>query len=486
MKKNTYKSKITGETYSGTTFKHLKDGAGDIFALIKVQSKILKENKEGKVIKGKKYYDWEAIKLIMKMPAGVEVIVMNLECIGFCKFEFGSIDKDLLFAISKYIQKTISEKQLDKLFEEFLIDLNKKNTLPKESQNTKIEQKVFKTSKEKIINKENINFFKKIKPLHYAIVIIIGIASLMIIYLLDNKIPAKETTYNNFNPRLDSEFYSEWDVYRSYTVPPNLSKSVFLKNDMSPVNGILTCKYGEVGLFVNGRREGIHKTWFKSSNNVDGQLRSISNFQNGKQIGSYKEYYRSSTIALTCTFVNGKIHGESIRYFMGYGNNVAIKCNYWMGILDGKYEEFSSSGEVLKQCFYKNGRRHGEYKEWNKKRQLKLKCNYYNGGLDGQYFKYYYNGRLEESGKYKYGFQVGEWKYWHRNGQLKGEGRFSGGNGTDMGSTGIPRNKREGKWSFWYEDGEFQGLHNYEYGEISYFPTQEIFNNGVDIFLETR
>lgn len=126
MKKNTYKSKITGETYSGTTFKHLKDGAGDIFALIKVQSKILKENKEGKVIKGKKYYDWEAIKLIMKMPADNEVIVMNLECIGFCKFEFGSIDKDLLFAISKYIQKTISEKQLDKLFEEFLIDLNKK------------------------------------------------------------------------------------------------------------------------------------------------------------------------------------------------------------------------------------------------------------------------------------------------------------------------------------------------------------------------
>ena len=153
MKKNTYKSKITGETYSGTTFKHLKDGAGDIFALIKIQSDILKENNEGKVIKGKKYYDWEAIKLIMKMPTENDIVFMNLECIGFCEFEFGSIDKDLLFALSKYIQKTISEKQLDKLFEEFLIDSNKKNTLPKESQNTNIEQKVFKTSKEKKNNK---------------------------------------------------------------------------------------------------------------------------------------------------------------------------------------------------------------------------------------------------------------------------------------------------------------------------------------------
>ena len=427
MKKNTYKSKITGETYSGTALKHLKDGAGDIFALIKIQSDILKENNEGKVIKGKKYYDWEAIKLIMKMPTENDIVFMNLECIGFCNFEFGSIDKDLLFALSKYIQKTISEKQLDKLFEEFLIDLNKKNTLPKESQNTKIEQKVFKTSKEKIINKESINFFKKIKPLHYAIVIIIGIASLIIIYLLDNKIPAKETTYHTDIFR-NAEHW-EFDAHRSYTEPENLSKSVFFKNDMSPVNGILTCKYGEVGLFVNGRREGIHKTWFKSNNkNNDGQLSSISNFQNGKQIGSYKEYYSNSNIALTCTFVNGKIHGESIRHFKEYdGNEVAVKCNYYEGILNGKYEEFSSSGVVLKQCFYKNGRRHGEYKEWNSSRQLKLKCNYYNGDLDGQYIKYHYNGRLEESGKYKYGLQVGEWKYWNENGdEFLGEYTFDG------------------------------------------------------------
>lgn len=254
---------------------------------------------------------------------------------------------------------------------------------------------------------------------------------------------------------------------------------------MTPVNGILICEFGEVGLFVDGLREGTHRSWYSSRNEtINGQLKSISNWQKGNRKGEDVSFNIYGDIERNYNYINGKLHGEC-KWWEG-GKIIRIK-NYYKGIQIGKYEEFSSRGDVLKRGFYKNGKLHGVYNEWYNSRQLKLKCNYYNGGLDGQYVKYYYNGRLEESGKYRYGLQVGEWKYWYRNGKLKGEGRFVGGNGTEIGSSGIPQNKREGKWSFWREDGEFEGLHNYENGELDYYlPTEEIFDRGLDIFLETR
>ena len=50
----------------------------------------------------------------------------------------------------------------------------------------------------------------------------------------------------------------------------------FLKNNMSLVNGIVYNEFGDVGLFTNGIKNGIHKEWYN-----DGQLKEEVNYKDG-------------------------------------------------------------------------------------------------------------------------------------------------------------------------------------------------------------
>ena len=51
----------------------------------------------------------------------------------------------------------------------------------------------------------------------------------------------------------------------------------YLKSDMKPLNGIVFCEFGENGKYINGKKEGLHKEWYKS-----GQIQSELEYENGK------------------------------------------------------------------------------------------------------------------------------------------------------------------------------------------------------------
>ena len=87
-----------------------------------------------------------------------------------------------------------------------------------------------------------------------------------------------------------------------------------------------------------------------------------------------------------------------------------------------------------------------------------------NGKEDGESSWYYENGQIEKKGEYNDGLMDGQWIYYYNNGQMKGKGYFIKGNGTKLGSLGIPRHGRDKLWTFWYENGQEQDKVTYVEG----------------------
>jgi antitoxin component YwqK of YwqJK toxin-antitoxin module len=70
-------------------------------------------------------------------------------------------------------------------------------------------------------------------------------------------------------------------------------------------------------------------------------------------------------------------------------------------------------------------------------------------------------------GIYRYNKQEGKWIYYFSNGRKMAEGNFQSGDGTDIGSNGIPRNGRVGKWYTYYENGTLKQESNFVNGKLN-------------------
>ena len=76
----------------------------------------------------------------------------------------------------------------------------------------------------------------------------------------------------------------------------------FLKKDMSLVNGIVYNEFGDLGLFINGQRDGLHKIWYDN-----GQLKYEGNFINGKVDGLSRKWSEYGQLELEGNYKDGKL-----------------------------------------------------------------------------------------------------------------------------------------------------------------------------------
>ena len=70
------------------------------------------------------------------------------------------------------------------------------------------------------------------------------------------------------------------------TTKPN-DKLRYLKHDMSLVNGIVFCDYGDWGLYKDGKPTGLHKRWYKK-----GTIQTEVNLKDGKLDGLCRKWYQ--------------------------------------------------------------------------------------------------------------------------------------------------------------------------------------------------
>ena len=143
--------------------------------------------------------------------------------------------------------------------------------------------------------------------------------------------------------------YLSQDYHQRDLITYDKSNLTFLKKNLQPVNGIVYCDHGEIGNFIQGKREGRHKEWFEN-----GQLRGDWNFENGLAEGFIIRRYDNWQIQSELNYKKGKLNGMAKSWYRN-GDLRAI-TNFSMGKLDGNNKFWHKNGTLMMICNYKKGK----------------------------------------------------------------------------------------------------------------------------------
>ncbi|WP_300392199.1 hypothetical protein [Fusobacterium sp.] len=86
---------------------------------------------------------------------------------------------------------------------------------------------------------------------------------------------------------------------------------------------------------------------------MNGRLRILANFKNGKLNGDQREYYSTGKVKRKSTRKDGKLDGKEIAYYSN--GRVLRKVNYKDGKLDGECRFYEKSGALKAKEIYSNG-----------------------------------------------------------------------------------------------------------------------------------
>lgn len=215
-----------------------------------------------------------------------------------------------------------------------------------------------------------------------------------------------------------------------------------------------------------GNKEG---RWiFKSKS---GKVLEEYNYKNGIKHGVQKICYSNGRVESIDNYVDGKLHGLSVRYANKAGKQIESSGLYNNGIKEGLWEENSIMISRYRKGTYKNDKKNGHWTEQHlniilrgiykndkkeggwigefaKGRTLNVKvgiaylgyyiddtkdgleisyqspgiiweqCEFKNGIRDGLFIKYFHTGEICEKGNYKNGVRDGEWLDYSDNNYL--------------------------------------------------------------------
>jgi len=118
----------------------------------------------------------------------------------------------------------------------------------------------------------------------------------------------------------------------------------------------------------------------------------------------WKYYDNRERLSQKENYVNGKLEGERINYYID-------------GISIGSYVP----NVVLRIENYKNGVLHGPFKQYYFDSAIKQEGTYLDGNYDGRLTYYYSNGRREKIETYKYAVKHGLFMVFDEEGTVKGK-----------------------------------------------------------------
>ena len=151
-----------------------------------------------------------------------------------------------------------------------------------------------------------------------------------------------------------------------------------LKADMKPLNGVVFCQLGDIGKYVNGKKEGVQKSWYES-----GQLESEKNYKDGKAEGIQKWWNEDGQLEDERNYKDGEKHGVQKSWYRS--GQLFFELNCKDGEKDGVQKSWYDDGQLYSELNYKDGKAEGIQKWWNEDGQLEDERNYKDGKLINQY-----------------------------------------------------------------------------------------------------
>jgi len=236
---------------------------------------------------------------------------------------------------------------------------------------------------------------------------------------------------------------------------------LYYKHNMELVNENVYCDQGNMGLFENGLKEGVHYTWYWTGtrygrdiiNNsiIKRYLLHVGNYKNGEIHGLFEEYNSNGNLTYKGKYLNGKEDGLHISWYSN--EQIKFKGEFIKGKENGIHREWHSNGQLLYEDNFINGEKDGIHREWYSNGQLSNEGNFINGEKDGLHRKWYKNGQLEKEGNYINGEKDGLHREWNDDGQLISEGEFV-------------NDKRDGIHREWNKGGQLKYKGNYKDGRL--------------------
>jgi antitoxin component YwqK of YwqJK toxin-antitoxin module len=126
--------------------------------------------------------------------------------------------------------------------------------------------------------------------------------------------------------------------------------------------------------------------------------------RNNQKTGQWIQYGAEGDIGLINNYVDGQLEGVAMR--MIYRNQVDLKSNYHLGVLNGPWVQYKY-GKKIEERNYLNGKLEGSVKVYDERTfKLKQETEYKDGLQDG-FFRYYdENGNVTLEYEYKKGEKV--------------------------------------------------------------------------------
>lgn len=147
---------------------------------------------------------------------------------------------------------------------------------------------------------------------------------------------------------------------------------------------------------------------------------------------------------------------------------------------DGAYSDHYENGTLKETGLIKQGGMQGNWKFYDPEGNIMVDGFYRNGemasrdtlrppvtGRVGKWTFYYPGGNVMKVGSFKDDLMAGLWQFYNEDGTLEGKGLYIGGNGTNMGSSGVPRHGRHGAWEFFYGSGKVRSYYEYTNGTMN-------------------
>ena len=123
--------------------------------------------------------------------------------------------------------------------------------------------------------------------------------------------------------------------------------------------------------YHEGLKHGAYYTFAKK----DGTTKTATGqYENGKKIGEWKQYYDDGQIKEECTFIDDFNHGSFISYYEN--GDLKNKCTFVKGVKHEDYIEYNKDGLIYEKGTYHLGQRIGTWKVYNKFRDFYTICDY--------------------------------------------------------------------------------------------------------------
>ena len=125
-------------------------------------------------------------------------------------------------------------------------------------------------------------------------------------------------------------------------------KLCYIKSTMSVLSGVVYNDFGDLGLYVNGEVDGLHRSWYEN-----GQLKLERNYTDGELNGLLKVWYENGQLKIEMNYKDDKFDGLTKTWYEN--GQLEFERNYTDGELNGLLKWWNENGQLISKVNYDNG-----------------------------------------------------------------------------------------------------------------------------------